>query len=46
MADGTEPGGVNVVKRSPLGEELGSERIFFNLRDAVRAFEQSGKTVE
>ncbi len=29
-----------VVKRSPLGQALGPERMFFNLVDAVTAFEK------
>jgi MFS superfamily sulfate permease-like transporter len=33
------PEALKVVKRSPLGQALGRERMFFNLRDAVRAFE-------
>jgi sulfate permease, SulP family len=39
------PEALNVVKRSSLGKALGPECIFFNLRDAVRAFERRGKTV-
>jgi sulfate permease, SulP family len=34
------PEALSVVKRSPLGTALGPERMFFNLRDAVRAFER------
>ncbi|MGD0647429.1 MAG: SulP family inorganic anion transporter [Acidobacteriaceae bacterium] len=37
------PEALNVVKRSPLGRALGSERMFFNLRDAVTAFEKKGR---
>jgi SulP family sulfate permease len=40
------PEALNVVKRSPLGKALGTECMFFNLRDAVTAFEKRGKTVQ
>jgi SulP family sulfate permease len=40
------PEALNVVKRSSLGEALGPERMFFNLRDAVTAFEKRRKTVQ
>jgi SulP family sulfate permease len=33
------PEALNVVERSPLGEALGHERMFYNLRDAVRSYE-------
>jgi sulfate permease, SulP family len=36
------PEALSVVKRSPLGTALGEDRMFFNLRDAVRAFERDG----
>jgi SulP family sulfate permease len=39
------PEALSVVKRSALGQALGSERMFFNLRDAVTAFEKKGTTV-
>ncbi len=34
------PEAYKVVKRSPLGQALGPERMFFNLVDAVTAFEK------
>ena len=34
------PEALKVVRRSPLGRVLGTERMFFNLRDAVKAFEK------
>ena len=33
------PEALTVVRRSPLGETLGHERLFFNLRAAVAAYE-------
>lgn len=36
------PEALKVVERSPLGQALGHERMFFNLREAVRAFEARG----
>jgi high affinity sulfate transporter 1 len=36
------PEALHVVKRSPLGVALGHEGLFFNLREAVRAFEARG----
>jgi sulfate permease, SulP family len=36
------PEALKVVKRSPLGEALGAERMFFNLSDAVAAFRTTG----
>lgn len=33
------PEALQVVERSPLGKTLGHERMFFNLREAVRAYE-------
>jgi sulfate permease, SulP family len=38
------PLALEVVRRSSLGPILGPERMFFNLRDAVKAYEQRGKT--
>jgi high affinity sulfate transporter 1 len=34
------PAALKVVERSPLGQVLGHERMFFNLREAVKAFEE------
>jgi len=34
------PEALKVVKSSPLGQTLGNERMFFNLREAVQAFEK------
>lgn len=39
------PEALNVVKRSPLGKALATDRMFFNLRDAVTAFEKRGSAV-
>jgi SulP family sulfate permease len=36
------PEALNVIMRSPLGKALATERMFFNLRDAVEAFEKRG----
>jgi len=36
------PEALNVVNRSPLGKVLTTDRMFFNLRDAVATFEQRG----
>ncbi len=36
------PLALEVVRRSPLGQALGSERMFFNLREAVKAHETRG----
>jgi sulfate permease, SulP family len=36
------PQALAVVRRSPLGRALGAERMFFNLRDAVKAYETRG----
>ena len=33
------PEAFRVVERSPLGQTLGHERMFFNLREAVKAYE-------
>jgi sulfate permease, SulP family len=35
-----------VIKRSPLGKTLTTDRMFFNLHDAVTAFEKRGRTVQ
>jgi sulfate permease, SulP family len=39
------PEALNVVKRSPLGKALGTDRMFFNLHAAVTAFEKTRKTL-
>ncbi len=36
---GLNPEALDVVRRSPLGHALGAERMFFNLRDATKAYE-------
>ena len=36
------PEALRVVERSPLGNTLGRERMFFNLREAVKAYEARG----
>jgi len=33
------PEALTVIKNSPLGKALGTERMFFNLREAVQAYE-------
>jgi len=38
------PAALTVVERSPLGQALGRERMFFNLRETVKAFEKRGTT--
>jgi sulfate permease, SulP family len=38
------PEALNVVKRSPLGKALGTDRMFFNLPDAVKAYEKRAVT--
>ncbi|HSA61508.1 MAG TPA: SulP family inorganic anion transporter [Nitrospiraceae bacterium] len=38
------PEALKVVERSPLGRALGHERMFFNLREAVKAYENGGRT--
>jgi MFS superfamily sulfate permease-like transporter len=38
------PEALKVVKSSPLGQALGTERMFINLREAVKAYEKRGKT--
>jgi MFS superfamily sulfate permease-like transporter len=37
------PLALEVVRRSPLGQAMGSERMFFNLREAVKAYQTRGK---
>jgi SulP family sulfate permease len=39
------PEAFKVIQRSPLGQALGRERMFFTLADAVAAFEKRGTTV-
>jgi sulfate permease, SulP family len=39
------PLALDIVRRSPLGESLGTKRMFINLRDAVRAYEKGGLPV-
>ena len=39
------PEALNVVKRSPLGKALGTDRMFFNLPDAVKAYEKRAVTI-
>jgi high affinity sulfate transporter 1 len=38
------PEALKVVERSPLGRALGTERMFFNVREAVKAYEKRGGT--
>ena len=38
------PRALEVVNRSPLGQALGSERMFFNLNEAVQAYETRGQS--
>jgi MFS superfamily sulfate permease-like transporter len=38
------PLALEVVRRSSLGQVLGPKRMFFSLRDAVKAYEQRGKS--
>ncbi len=40
------PEALKVVLRSPLGTTLGRERMFFNLQDAVTAYEVTERTME
>jgi sulfate permease, SulP family len=40
------PLALKMVRGSPLGQALGSERMFFNLRDAVKAYEKMGQTAK
>jgi sulfate permease, SulP family len=35
------PEALKVIKRSPLGKALGTERMFFNLNDAVAAYQKT-----
>jgi MFS superfamily sulfate permease-like transporter len=37
------PLALEMVRRSSLGQTLGSERMFFNLREAVKAYEKRGR---
>jgi sulfate permease, SulP family len=37
------PLALEVIRRSPLGQAMGSERMFFNLREAVKAYQTRGK---
>jgi MFS superfamily sulfate permease-like transporter len=39
------PKALEVVKRSPVFATLGCERMFFNLREAVKAYEKGGKMI-
>jgi SulP family sulfate permease len=36
------PLALDIIRRSPLGRVLGTERMFVNLRDAVQAYEKRG----
>ena len=38
------PEALNVVRRSELGKALGTDRMFFNLPDAVKAYEKRAVT--
>ena len=38
------PLALNMVRRSRLGQALGNERMFFNLQEAVKAYEKMGHT--
>jgi SulP family sulfate permease len=38
------PLALNMVRRSRLGETLGDDRMFFNLQEAVKAYEKMGHT--
>jgi sulfate permease, SulP family len=38
------PLALQMVRRSPLGQALGAERMFLDLRDAVKAYERIGQT--
>ena len=40
---GLNPGVLEVVRHSPLGEALGRERMFFNLEQAVAAYQSSAR---
>jgi hypothetical protein len=39
---GLNPGVLAMVQRSPLGETLGRERMFFNLEQAVSKYQSRG----
>ncbi|HET7795604.1 MAG TPA: SulP family inorganic anion transporter, partial [Rhizobacter sp.] len=39
---GLNPGVLEMVRRSPLGDTLGRERMFFNLEQAVAAYQSGG----
>jgi high affinity sulfate transporter 1 len=39
------PGVLASIRRSPLGAALGNERIFYNLHDALRAWQAAGRTL-
>jgi SulP family sulfate permease len=39
------PLALDIVRRSPLGAALGTERMFINLHDAVQAYEKRGLSV-
>ena len=38
---GLNPGVLSMVQRSPLGETLGRERMFFNLEQAIAKYQAS-----
>jgi sulfate permease, SulP family len=38
------PLALQMVRRSPLGKALGTERMFFNLDEAVQAYETRSRT--
>ena len=38
------PEAFTVIEHSPLGQILGTTRMFINLREAVKAYEKGGKT--
>jgi SulP family sulfate permease len=40
------PIALEMVRRSPLGQSLGTERMFVNLRDAVKAYEKKARPQE
>jgi len=39
------PAALTMIRHSPLGRVLGDERLFFNLREAVNAFEKREKMI-
>ena len=41
---GLNPAPLEMVRRSPVGQALGSERLFVNLRRAVQAYEEAGRS--